>query len=150
MAHLSMNSPLGPLTLFEDEGRITALEWGRAGTQEPSPLLERARDQLNAYFDGTLKEFDLPLAPAGSVFQRSVWDQLSRIPFGRARTYGDVAKSVQSAPRAVGGACGKNPIPIIIPCHRVLGKDGRLTGYSGGGGIGTKKALLKLEGCLPA
>ena len=145
-----MNSPIGPLTLFEEGGRITALEWGRAGTQDSSPLLEKARDQLNAYFDGKLKEFDLPLAPRGSAFQRAVWDQLSRIPFGTARSYGDVAKAAHSAPRAVGGACGKNPIPILIPCHRVLGKDGQLTGYSSAGGIDAKKALLRLEGCLPA
>ncbi len=146
MAHLSMNSPLGPLTLFEEDGAIVALEWGRADDAEPTPLLEETQAQLNAYFDGTRKEFNLPLRPAGSTFQRAVWDQLARIPFGRAKSYGDIAKTLSSASRAIGGACGKNPIPIIIPCHRVVGKDGKLTGYSGGDGVRSKKALLDLEG----
>ncbi len=142
-----MSSPLGPLTLFEEAGAIVALEWGRAATSKATPLLEETRDQLNAYFDGKLKNFDLPLRPAGSAFQRAVWGQLTRIPFGRARSYGDIAKAISSASRAVGGACGKNPIPIIIPCHRVVGKGGKLTGYSGGDGVSAKKALLDLEGC---
>lgn len=145
-----MISPVGPLTLFAEGGAIVAVEWGRAGDPEPSPLLEEARRQLDAYFDGRLKNFDLPLHPAGSPFQRAVWGQLKRIPYGRTRTYGDVADALMSAPRAVGGACGKNPIPIIVPCHRVVGKDGRMTGYAGGEGVETKIALLRLEGCLIA
>ncbi len=86
----------------------------------------------------------------GSAFLRAVWGQLRRIPYGRTRTYGDVAEALMSAPRAVGSACGKNPIPIIVPCHRVVGADGRMTGYSGGEGIETKIQLLRLEGCLIA
>lgn len=144
-----MTSPLGALTIFEDEsvpgGAIVALEWGRADNTSSTPLLEKAKAQLNDYFDGKRTSFDLPLSPRGTPFQRSVWKQLSKIPFGAARTYGEVAKSVHSAPRAIGGACGKNPIPIIIPCHRVLGRGGKLTGYSGGGGIKSKQALLRLE-----
>ena len=150
MGYLFMNSPVGPLTLFADAGAIVAVEWGRAVDPEPSPLLEEARRQLDAYFDGKLKKFDLPLHPAGSAFQRAVWGQLRRIPYGRTQTYGDVADALMSAPRTVGGACGKNPIPIIVPCHRVVGRDGRMTGYSGGAGVETKIALLKLEGCLIA
>ncbi len=150
MGHLAMNSPVGPLTLFADAGAIVAVEWGRAGDPEPTALLEEARRQLDAYFDGRLKNFDLPLHPAGSAFQRAVWGQLRRIPYGRTRTYGDVADALMSAPRTVGGACGKNPIPIIVPCHRVVGRDGRMTGYSGGAGVETKIALLRLEGCLIA
>ena len=148
MPHLSFNGPLGALTVFEDRGAVVAVEWGRAGNSEPSPLLEEARRQLDAYFDGKLKIFDLPLHPAGSAFQRAVWGQLRRIPYGRTRTYGDIADALMSAPRTVGGACGKNPIPIIVPCHRVVGKGGRMTGYSGGAGVETKIALLRLEGCL--
>lgn len=148
MPHLSLNSPLGPLSVFEDGGAIVALEWGRANGSAPSPLLKKAKTQLNAYFDGKLKRFDLPLAPAGTAFQRKVWKQLSKIPFGQVRSYGDVARAVSSAPRAVGGACGRNPLPIIIPCHRVLGHRGALTGYSGGGGIRSKEALLRLEGYI--
>jgi len=148
MPHLSLNSPLGPLSVFEDGGAIVALEWGRANGGASSPLLKKAKTQLNAYFDGKLKRFDLPLAPAGTAFQRKVWKQLSKIPFGQVRSYGDVARAVSSAPRAVGGACGRNPLPIIIPCHRVLGRRGALTGYSGGSGIRSKEALLRLEGYI--
>ncbi len=146
MAHTSLNSPFGPLSLFEDAGTLVALEWGRTPDKQPSPLLEEAGRQLNAYFDGGLKDFDLPLAPGGTFFQRSVWDQLRRIPFGAVRSYGDIATALSSAPRAVGGACGRNPIPIIIPCHRVVGSGGWLGGYSGGDGLKTKTALLRLEG----
>ncbi len=150
MGHLAMNSPVGPLTLFADAGAIVAVEWGRAGDPEPSALLEEARRQLEAYFNGRLKIFDLPLHPAGSAFQRAVWGQLKRIPYGRTQTYGDVADALMSAPRAVGGACGRNPIPIIIPCHRVVGKGGRLGGFSAFAGLETKIALLRLEGYLIA
>ncbi|NQU61255.1 MAG: methylated-DNA--[protein]-cysteine S-methyltransferase [Rhodospirillales bacterium] len=146
MPHLSMSSPLGPLTVFEDGGAVVALEWGRADGGSSSAVLKKAKAQLDAYFDGKLKRFDLPLVPTGTDFQRKVWGQLSKIPFGKIRSYGDIAEAVSSAPRAVGGACGRNPIPIIIPCHRVLGQNGALTGYSGGDGIGTKEALLRLEG----
>jgi len=145
MPHLSITSPLGPLTIFEDEGAIVALEWGRADNASSTPLLEKTKAQLNDYFDGNRTSFDLPLSPRGTPFQRSVWKQLSKIPFGAVRTYGEVAKSVHSAPRAIGGACSKNPIPIIIPCHRVLGQGEKLTGYSGGDGIKSKQALLRLE-----
>jgi len=145
MPHLSITSPLGPLTIFEDEGAIVALEWGRADSASSTPLLEKTKAQLNDYFDGKRTSFDLPLLPRGTPFQRSVWKQLSKIPFGAVRTYGEVAKSVHSAPRAIGGACSKNPIPIIIPCHRVLGQGEKLTGYSGGDGIKSKQALLRLE-----
>ena len=150
MGHFAMNSPVGPLTLFADAGAIVAVEWGRAGDPEPSALLEEAWRQLDAYFDGKLKIFDLPLHPAGSAFQRAVWGQLRRIPYGQTRAYGDIADALMSAPRAVGGACGKNPIPIIVPCHRVVGRGGRMTGYSGGAGVETKIALLRLEGYLIA
>lgn len=145
MAHLSLNSPLGPLTLFEEQGSLIALEWARAPNGGSSDLLTEARDQLNAYFDGRLKRFDLPLKPSGTPFQRSVWALMSKVPYGRTRTYGDVALALESAPRAVGGACGRNPIPIIIPCHRIIGANGRMTGYSGAGGVDAKQALLSLE-----
>ncbi|MBT3305429.1 MAG: methylated-DNA--[protein]-cysteine S-methyltransferase [Alphaproteobacteria bacterium] len=146
MAHLSMNSPIGFLTIFEDDGAIVALDWGRVDNAEPTPMLEAARDQLNDYFDATRKDFDLPLAPRGTSFQCALWNLLCRIPFGQVQTYGDLARQLDSGPRAVGGACGRNPIPIIIPCHRVIGQNGSLTGYSGGDGVNSKRALLRLEG----
>jgi methylated-DNA-[protein]-cysteine S-methyltransferase len=146
MAHLSIHSPLGPLTIFEDGGTIVALEFGRAVGTSETPLLTRAKDQLDAYFARARQDFKLPLTPRGSEFQRAVWDQMCAIPYGAATTYGDVARHLGSAARAVGGACGANPIPILIPCHRVIGAGGRMTGYSGGEGIETKLALLRLEG----
>ena len=147
MAYLSMNSPVGPLTLFEEGSAIKALEWGRAGNPEPTALLEKALGQLNDYFDARRTTFDLPLASQGTTFQCAVWDRLSRIPYGSTQTYGDIAEAIDSAPRAVGGACGRNPIPIIIPCHRVVAAGSRLGGFSAFAGLETKKALLRLEGC---
>ena len=101
--------------------------------------------QLNAYFDGLLKNFTLPLEPSGTDFQRSVWQQLIKIPYGSKRSYGEIAKRLKSGARPVGAACGKNPLPILIPCHRVVGASGALGGYSGEGGLKTKAALLLIE-----
>lgn len=145
MAHLTFPSPLGPLTLFEDGGALVALEWGKAPAGDASALLAKGKAQLDAYFARRLKTFDLPIASAGTEFQRRVWKAMSRIPYGQTRTYGELAHGLKSAPRAVGGACGANPLPIIVPCHRVLGASGKLTGYSGGEGIDTKRYLLRLE-----
>jgi methylated-DNA-[protein]-cysteine S-methyltransferase len=146
MAHLSMPSPIGALTLFEDGGRVVALEWGRAPARATSPLLDDAKRQLDAYFAGRLKVFDVALRPRGTPFQESLWRHLAEIPFGEVLAYGALAARMASAARAVGGACGRNPIPILIPCHRVVGAGGRLGGYSGGTGLDTKRALLRLEG----
>lgn len=150
MVSLSMHSPLGPLTLTEEDGFIIALDWGWSRASEETGLLSLAREQLMAYFDGARTAFALPLAPAGTSFQKSVWAQMVRIPFGRTNSYAGIARALGSAPRAVGVACGANPIPILIPCHRVVGAAGQLTGYSGGEGTATKRALLELEGALPA
>lgn len=103
---------------------------------------------MSAYFDGKLEKFNLPLAPAGTEFQRGVWQAMTQIPYGQTQTYGDLAADSGSLARAVGGACGKNPIPIIIPCHRVMGGGGKLTGFSGGAGPESKVFLLKLEGAM--
>lgn len=148
MSYLAYNSPVGPITLFEEDGVIIAVEWGWPPESEdpPAPVLERARDQLDAYFEGALKEFDLPLAPMGTAFQKKVWQAMSCIPFGATRTYGDLATELGTSPRALGGACGRNPIPIIIPCHRILAGNGGLGGYSGMDGTETKAFLLRLEG----
>ncbi|GAB6052443.1 methylated-DNA--[protein]-cysteine S-methyltransferase [Magnetospira thiophila] len=147
MAHLSLHSPVGPLTLFEENGFLVALEWGRAPEADAaSPVLDEAKRQLDAYFDGDLQVFDLPLLPQGTPFQQRVWAEMKLIPFGELRTYGDLARVTGSGPRAIGGACGRNPLPILIPCHRVTGANGALTGYSGGEGLETKRRLLALEG----
>ncbi|MCA3358431.1 MAG: methylated-DNA--[protein]-cysteine S-methyltransferase [Roseomonas sp.] len=145
MPQLSLLTNLGDLTISEDDGAIVALDWGRGRDQEETPLLRRARDQLQDYFDGERLTFDLPLAPHGSDFQKRVWAALCAIPPGETRSYADIARAIGSAPRAVGRANGANPIPIIIPCHRVVAADGSLGGYSGGDGPATKRFLLDLE-----
>jgi len=144
MPQLSFHTPLGALTLSEDEGAIVALDWGFGRDQADTALLRHGRDQLQAYFDGALTTFDLPLAPAGSPYRRRIWQALSEIPFGQTRSYADIARAAGGSARSVGGANAANPIPIIIPCHRVVGTSG-LGGYSGAEGIETKRWLLNLE-----
>jgi methylated-DNA-[protein]-cysteine S-methyltransferase len=145
MRSLSISSPIGSLVLDEDQDAIVSIRWAEGATGNGSPLLAEAARQLEAYFAGRLTDFDLPLRPTGSNCETQVWAAMQDIPYGETRSYGDLAAVTQSAPRAVGRACGKNPIPIVIPCHRVLGK-GWMGGYSGAGGLRTKKALLALEG----
>lgn len=140
------DTPVGPLTLHEEDGAIVALTWD----DEPglsSPLLERAARQLAEYFAGDRQSFDLPLAPKGTDFQQQVYRAMQAIPFGETRSYGEIAASLDGCARAVGSACGSNPIPVIIPCHRVLASGGKPGGFSGKGGLDTKKRLLDLEGC---
>jgi len=147
---LTLDSPSGPLTVSEDDDAIVRLAW--SGTQKASdhsPLLDEAARQLGAYFAGRRKRFDLPLAPRGSDFQRAVWDQMLAIPYGETKSYGELARATGGIARAVGTACGANPIPIFIPCHRVLAADRRLGGFSGGRGPETKALLLALEGAWP-
>lgn len=146
MPAIAFNSPIGPLTIHEHDGAIVAVDWGWPPESEETPLLIKARDQLEEYFDGTRQAFDLPLTPFGTAFQMKVWAALAAVPFGSVTTYGQLAAELGTAPRALGGACGRNPIPVLIPCHRVLGSDNRLGGYSGMDGIDTKRFLLKLEG----
>jgi methylated-DNA-[protein]-cysteine S-methyltransferase len=147
MAHLVLPSPVGHLTLFEEDGAIVAVEWGRAPGGRATPLLAEARDQLAAYFRGRLRRFDLPLGPHGTRFQRRAWKAMTAIPYGEVRSYVQLARRLRTAPRPVGGACRRNPIPIVIPCHRVVAANG-LGGYSGGAGLHTKRLLLRLEGAL--
>lgn len=145
MPSLSMHSPLGALTLSEEDGALVALDWGWGRDQTETGLLREARHQLDAYFDGSLTAFDLPLNPAGTPYRRAVWAALRAIPYGQTRSYADIAATAGGSPRSVGGANGANPIPIIIPCHRVVSTTG-IGGYSGGEGLETKQALLRLEG----
>lgn len=146
-SHLVMPSPIGTLTLFAADGALVAIEAGAAPTAgEGSPVLIEARKQLNDYFDGNRKTFDLPMDPAGTPRQKEIWAAMSNIPYGETRTYGELARSIRSAARAVGGACARNPIPIVIPCHRVLGADGGVGNYSFADGPDTKERLLILEG----
>lgn len=144
MTQLSLHSPVGDITVSEHEGRIVALDWGWGRDQSLTPLLCRARDQLHAYFDGDEAGFDLPLAPEGTPYRRRVWEALLAIPPGETRTYQDIARVAGGSPRSVGGANGANPIPILIPCHRVVATSG-IGGYSAGDGLLTKRYLLDLE-----
>jgi len=148
MAHLSIPSPVGALSIFSDDEEIVALDWGRVEPDGDSPVLNAAAEQLRQYFAGELATFDLPLRPEGTEHERAVWQAMCDIPFGETRTYGDLATATGSVARAVGGACGRNPIPVIIPCHRVVGADGSMTGFSGGEGVETKQWLLRHEGAL--
>ena len=146
MSTRAIKTPIGPLTLEADENAVTAIHFSAGGAQDASPLLDAAEAQLWEYFAGTRRTFDLPLAPHGTAFQRRVWAALRTIPYGETRTYGELAAAIDSpnASRAVGMANHRNPLPIVIPCHRVIGANGTLTGYAGG--LEIKRRLLALEG----
>lgn len=135
---------MGDITVFEEDGAIVSLDWGWVPDQDASALLQQARAQLDAYFDGELKRFDLPLAPAGTPYRQAVWQALCDIPYGQTRSYQDIAAVVGGSARSVGQANGHNPIPLIIPCHRVVAAS-HIGGYSGGDGLPTKRWLLALE-----
>ena len=145
MSQLSVHSPIGDLTISEEDGKIVSLDWGWSPLQEENELLLKAKFLLDQYFDDEKPTFDLPLEPHGTIFQKEVWKIMCEIPYGEILTYGEISNRLTSHARAVGIACGANPIPIIIPCHRVIGKNGKLTGFSGGEGIETKRYLLELE-----
>lgn len=149
MPQLSLHSPLGALTISEDDGMIVALDWGWGRDQTETPLLLRARDQMQEYFDGERTSFDLPLAPQGTPYRQRVWAALQAIPYGETRTYRDVAASAGGVARSVGQANGENPVAILIPCHRVVASRG-LGGYSGGDGVETKRFLLEHEARIRA
>ena len=140
-----VDSPVGPLALTETDGAITALDWRVVKSPPASDLTREAARQLAAYFAGERTAFTLPLAPRGSAFQLAFYRALCAIPHGETRRYGDLAAALEVSPQAIGQACGANPIPVIIPCHRVLGASS-LGGFSGAGGVETKVALLRHEG----
>jgi len=144
-----LDSPIGGLRIHASAGLITAIDFGvnrPRGQWRVDPLLDRAEQQLIEYFAGTRTAFDLPLASDGTEFQKKVWAELTRIPYGETASYGEIARRLGYAPgisRAVGAANGANPIPIVVPCHRVIGSNGSLTGYAGG--LERKRTLLQLE-----
>ena len=140
-----MESPVGPLTVVVENDAVVALDWVRPQRDDDHPVLQAALQQLDVYFAGDLQDFDLPLGPQVSAFQKTFGQALCDIPFGETRTYGDLAKLLDRPAQAIGQACGANPIAIFIPCHRVLAANG-LGGYSGAGGVETKVKLLQLEG----
>jgi len=144
MPQLSLHSPLGPLTLTQEDDAIVALDWGRGRDQTETPLLRAAADWLDRYFDGEAAAFTLPLRPFGTPYRRRVWERLMLIGHGDVMTYGALAQEIGGSARSVGGAVGANPIPVICPCHRVVGAAG-IGGYSGDGGLDDKRFLLHLE-----
>lgn len=155
MNYQLLDSPIGTLRLVSDRATLVAIEFpGQHRREAPpasnDPVLQETARQLREYFAGDRRRFKLPLAPSGTAFQRSVWTALAAIPYGEVRSYGDIARAIDrpSAVRAVGAANGRNPLPIVIPCHRVIGSDGRLTGFAGG--LQAKKRLLQREGALAA
>lgn len=153
--HTNMDSPLGPLWLMASKTHLLAVTWDEVEMKRwgslprETDLLRRAIGQLKEYFQGQRQVFDLPLLPGGTEFQNQVWKELRQIPFGQTITYGEQARRMgrPTASRAVGAANGKNPLPIVIPCHRVIGTNRNLTGYAGG--LDRKRTLLALEGTLP-
>lgn len=145
---VSIDSPLGPLALTSDGQFLTGLDIGtRVSEPSSDAVIELAIRQLEEYFAGKRTTFDLPLKAEGTAFQQSIWAALQDIPYGQTTSYGELGSAIgkPGSARAVGGAVGANPLPIVIPCHRVLASDRRITGYSGGEGIPTKEKLLGLE-----
>ena len=151
---LVIATPIVPLVITERRDAIASVNFVRrrvkpSDRQSASPLLREAARQLDAYFAGMLRAFDLPLAAEGSAFDARVWNAIASIAYGETRSYGDLAWHLESAPRAIGGACGRNPIAVVVPCHRVLAANGALGGYSSANGLATKRFLLGLEGSWP-
>ena len=148
MPTVVIDSPVGRIGITEREGWIVKVSWSACEDGEATPLLVEATRQLEAYFAGDLKDFDLPLAPSGNDFQKAVCQAMIAIPYGETRTYGEIAKELGTYGQPVGQACGANSIPVIIPCHRVLSANG-LGGFSAEGGVETKIALLRHEDAYP-
>jgi methylated-DNA-[protein]-cysteine S-methyltransferase len=157
IAYAVIESPVGRLLLAGDDDGLRMLEserprhsqlFGAVWRAEETPLLRETRRQLGAYFAGRLRSFELPLAARGTAFQQRVWHALRDVPYGATCSYADIARRLgaERGARSVGAANGRNPIAIIVPCHRVIGADGSLTGY--GGGLAMKRFLLQLEGAL--
>lgn len=158
IAYRHIASPVGPLLLAASDAALVAIEFrdnrhpvrrNAQWREGDNAVLREAETQLQAYFAGARRVFDLPLAPQGTPFQREVWNALAAIGFGETWSYRDLARRIgkSAATRAVGAANGRNPIPIVLPCHRVIGADGSLTGF--GGGLDTKAFLLRFEGAWP-
>ena len=149
MAATVVETPIGPLGLVASERGLARVDFRGGRTEGDSEVLDEARAQLDAYFSGRLTEFDLPLDLAGTDFQRRCWLALATIPYGTTVSYGEQSRRLGLGPesaRAVGAANGQNPLPIVLPCHRVVGADGSLVGF--GGGLHVKRALLELEGAI--
>jgi methylated-DNA-[protein]-cysteine S-methyltransferase len=149
LPQLSLHTPIGPITISAEDNAVVAVDWGWGRDQMETALLLRAKSWLQGYFDGEVRPMDLPIAPFGTAYRQKVWRTIQEIPLGATRSYQAIARLAGGSSRSVGGAMANNPIPILIPCHRVLGSGPRGTltigGYSGGEGLDTKRFLLDLE-----
>lgn len=149
-----LRTPFSVLGIRERGGRLVTIDYLPVSTEEldpTTPLAVEAVRQLVAYVDDPRARFDLPVAANGTAFEVRVWEEISAIPAGQVRTYGDIARAIRSMPRAVGGACGRNPLPLLIPCHRVVAAGGRLGGFMGGkehDPLAVKRWLLRHEGAI--
>jgi methylated-DNA-[protein]-cysteine S-methyltransferase len=146
-----IDGPVGRLALEGEGDTLTGVRWTNTNERsrdKAAPVLKEAARQLERYFRGKLKRFELKIAPRGTDYQQRVWTTMRKIPFGRVATYGGIAMAVESGPRAVGNACGANPMVIITPCHRVLASGGALGGYGGVQGLAIKRKLLAIEGVV--
>jgi methylated-DNA-[protein]-cysteine S-methyltransferase len=144
LPQLSIHAPFGALTFSEDDGAIVAVDWGWGRDQEETVLLVQACEQMHEYLDGERQDFDLLIRPAGSAYQQRVWATLASIPYGQTWTYSAVAHRAGGSPQSVAQAGRRNPLPIVVPCHRAVAARG-LGGYSDGQGLDTKRYLLQLE-----
>jgi methylated-DNA-[protein]-cysteine S-methyltransferase len=149
-AKLTFDSPVGAITLLAYDNKVVYLTMGNDITPDfgKTSVLQEAKKQLTSYFKGKSKDLDFATELKGTTFQKAVWAEIAKIGFGEVTTYAEIAKNIGNpkAVRAVGGAVGSNPVPLIVGCHRVLGASGKITGYSGGDGLPTKRWLLALEG----
>lgn len=151
MNYFKYQTAIGSLTFCEEEGNITVISsqyQPETGEEKETETIRRAYAQIKEYMDGNRKTFDLPLAPKGTIFQKQVWQALSDIPYGQTRTYKEIAVAVGNpkAVRAVGMANNRNPLIVVVPCHRVIGSDGKMIGYAAG--VDKKEFLLRLEGSM--
>ena len=148
LASRTVETPIGPMTLQASGSALVSARFGASSACDQSAILDQAERELREYFDGKRRAFNVPLAPRGTPFQLRVWEELQRIPYGQTRTYRDIARAAgnERACRAVGRANNQNPLPVFVPCHRVIGVNGSLTGYAGG--LDAKQRLLRLEAAL--
>ena len=143
--HISFLSPLGWLSIFEESHKLIAVEIGKSPISHENPTLLKAKELLLEYFSKSRQGFGIPINPEGSEFQLAVWREILKVPYGKTQTYGSIATTLKTSPRAVGTACGKNPLPFFIPCHRIIGAGKSIGGFSFGLKEKTKLYLLRLE-----
>ena len=142
---ISFNTKFGWMSAIEDNGKITEIKFLKTKNVGKSLILKKLKKMINEYFSKQKTSFNLPLEINGSLLQKKIWKELIKIPYGKTKSYGDIAKIVKTSPRYVGNVCGQNKHLLVVPCHRVIRTDGSLGGFSSSGGLGLKKRLLKLE-----